>query len=118
MPGLKERAKTLVELAEGADYLRVSRPIELSGKAKKALSDDARVVLGRLADVLPQEAGWTTDGLETAVTTFLESEDLKLGKVAQPLRAALTGGSVSPGIYDVLASLGRNEAIERIRDQV
>ena len=118
MPGLKERAKTLVELAGGADYLRVSRPLELSGKAKKALNDDARVVLGRLADALPEEGGWTTDELETAVTTFLESEDLKLGKVAQPLRAALTGGSVSPGIYDVLASLGRDEAIERIRDQV
>lgn len=118
MPGLKERAKTLIEVADGADYLRVSRPLELSGKAKKALNDDARVVLGRLADTLPQEADWTTDGLESAVTAFLESEDLKLGKVAQPLRAALTGGSVSPGIYDVLASLGRNEAIERIRDQV
>lgn len=118
MPGLKERAKTLVELADGADYLRVSRPLELTGKAKKALSDEARSVLGRLADALPEDSGWTPEGLETAVTTFLGSEDLKLGKVAQPLRAALTGGSISPGIYDVLASLGRTEALERIRDQV
>ncbi len=118
MPGLKERAKTLVELADGADYLRRARPLELTGKAKKALNDDARIVLGRLADALPDEAAWTTDALESAITDFLTAEDIKLGKVAQPLRAALTGGSVSPGIYDVLASLGRNEAIERIRDQV
>lgn len=118
MPGLKERAKTLPDLADGADYLRRSRPLELTGKAKKALNDDARVVLGRLADALPGEAAWTPDGLESAITEFLTAEDIKLGKVAQPLRAALTGGSVSPGIYDVLASLGRNEAIERIRDQV
>ena len=98
--------------------MRQSRPLELTGKAKKALKDDARIVLGRLADALPEEAAWTTEGLEHAIAEFLSAEDIKLGKVAQPLRAALTGGSVSPGIYDVLASLGRDEAIERIRDQV
>ena len=118
MPGLKERAKTLLELAESASYLRLARPVEVTGKASKALNDDARVLLGRLADALSADNQWTAASLETSIENFLSTQDIKLGKVAQPLRAALTGGSVSPGIYDVLASLGRDEAIGRIKDQV
>jgi len=118
MPGLKERAKTLIELAEGAAYLRLSRPVTVAGKATKALTDDAKGLLSELANTLEAGNEWTVESLETSVTSFLTTKDVKLGKVAQPLRAALTGGSVSPGIYDVLASLGREEAIARIRDQV
>lgn len=118
MPGLKERAKTLIDLAEGANYLQITRPVELSGKAAKALNDEAKARLSRLADTLENDKAWTAESLEATVSSFLTSEDIKLGKVAQPLRAALTGGSISPGIYDVLASLGRDEAIGRIRDQV
>lgn len=118
MPGLKERAKTLHELAAGAAYLRVARPLDLTDKARKVLTDDARALLGQLADDLAADDKWTAESLEATTTRFLEGHDIKLGKVAQPLRAALTGGSVSPGIYDVLASLGREEALGRIRDQV
>jgi len=118
MPGLKERAKTLIELAEGAAYLHLSRPVTVAGKATKALTEDAKALLGELANTLETGNEWTVESLETSVTHFLTTKDVKLGKVAQPLRAALTGGSVSPGIYDVLASLGREEAIGRIRDQV
>ncbi|MEQ9144685.1 MAG: glutamate--tRNA ligase [Parvibaculaceae bacterium] len=118
MPGLKERAKTLHELAAGAAYLRVARPLDLTDKARKVLTDDARALLGQLADDLAADDKWTAESLEATTVRFLEGRDLKLGKVAQPLRAALTGGSVSPGIYDVLASLGREEALGRIRDQV
>jgi len=118
MPGLKERAKTLIDLAEGAEYLKTTRPVELSSKAAKALTDEAKDRLARLSGVLEADPVWTVASLEATVTQFLSEEDIKLGKIAQPLRAALTGGSVSPGIYDVLASLGREEAIGRIRDQV
>ena len=118
MTGLKERAKTLIELAESAAYLRLSRPVTVTGKATKALTEDAKVLLGELANTLEAGNEWTVESLEASVTGFLTTKDVKLGKVAQPLRAALTGGSVSPGIYDVLASLGREEAIGRIRDQV
>lgn len=118
MPGLKERAKTLHELAAGAAYLRVARPLDLTDKARKVLTDDARALLGQLTDDLAADDKWTAESLEATTVRFLEGRDLKLGKVAQPLRAALTGGSVSPGIYDVLASLGREEALGRIRDQV
>ncbi|MEQ9519976.1 MAG: glutamate--tRNA ligase [Parvibaculum sp.] len=118
MSGLKERAKTLPELIEGAEYLRLSRPITLSGKAEKALTDETKGLLGELCPALKGLSDWTAPGIETAVTQFLDSKDIKLGKVAQPLRAALTGGSVSPGIYDVLASLGQTESLARIEDQV
>jgi glutamyl-tRNA synthetase len=118
MPGLKEKAKTLVALAESANYLRLTRPVEVSGKAEKALTHDAKAILGQLATALEDDEQWTTASLEACVDAFLTAQELKLGKVAQPLRAALTGGSVSPGIYDVLASLGRDEAIGRIRDQI
>lgn len=118
MPGLKERAKTLPELIEGAEYLRMVRPLTLAPKAEKALTDEAKGLLGELVAVLGTTSDWSAAGLEATITQFLDSKELKLGKVAQPLRATLTGGSVSPGIYDVLASLGRAEAVARIEEQI
>ncbi|GAK44526.1 glutamyl-tRNA synthetase [Tepidicaulis marinus] len=117
MPGLKERAKTLIELGKGAEYLRVTRPIPLDEKAQKLLNDDARATLKKLHEVLAALPDWETGALEAAVRQFTEDMGLKLGKVAQPLRAALTGGSTSPGIFDVLVSLGREESLGRIEDQ-
>lgn len=117
MPGLKERAKTLIELGKGAEYLRVTRPIPLDEKAQKLLNDDARAMLKKLHEVLSALPDWETEALEAAVRQFTEDMGLKLGKVAQPLRAALTGGSTSPGIFDVLVSLGREESLGRIEDQ-
>jgi glutamyl-tRNA synthetase len=117
MPGLKERAKTLIELGKGAEYLRVTRPIPLDEKAQKLLNDDARAMLKKLHEVLSALPDWEIEALEAAVRQFTEDMGLKLGKVAQPLRAALTGGSTSPGIFDVLVSLGREESLGRIEDQ-
>lgn len=117
MPGLKERAKTLVEIGKGAEFLRAHRPIPLDESARKLLNDDGRAVLRKLLSLLETKADWSVADLEGAVRTFAEMENLKLGKVAQPLRAALTGSSVSPPIFDVLATLGREESLGRIRDQ-
>ncbi len=117
LPGLKERAKTLVELTESASYLWRQRPLENDEKAAKILSDDARGILGEIHSVYDGLENWDADGLEAATKAFAENKELKLGKVAQPLRAALTGRATSPGIYDVLIALGREEALGRIKDQ-
>lgn len=116
MPGLKDRAKTLVELADGAKFLFVSRPLPLDEKAASLLNEEGRAILKA---VLPQleAAEWTAEALDAVVRAHAESTGLKLGKIAQPLRAALTGRATSPGVFDVLVVLGREEALGRIQDQ-
>jgi glutamyl-tRNA synthetase len=116
MPALKERAKTLVELAHSAGFLIAERPLQLDEKATALLDAEARPRLGRLADALAARK-WEHDVLESAARDFAEEEGVKLGKVAQPLRAALTGSAASPPIFDVLLALGREESLARIRDQ-
>jgi glutamyl-tRNA synthetase len=117
MPGLKERAKTLVELADSAQFLTATRPLKLDDKAQKLLTPEARALLGRLKSVFEQAATWDAPSLDAAARNFAEANGLKLGGIAQPLRAALTGRSTSPGIFDVLAVLGRAESLGRIGDQ-
>ena len=118
MPGLKERAKTLVELLDNAAFLFAKRPIALDGPASKVLDGPGREMLAALLPRLERAEPWTEDTLEAAVRGFADETGQKLGKVAQPLRAALTGRSTSPGIFDVLEVLGREESLARIRDQV
>ena len=118
MPGLKERAKTLIELIEGARYLWSERPLQLDEKAAGVLTAEARVLLRELTDDLGAVDAWTAGATEQAVRAFAERKDTKLANVAQPLRAALTGRTTSPPIFDVLAVLGRNESLARLRDQV
>ncbi|MBN9670750.1 glutamate--tRNA ligase [Roseibium aggregatum] len=117
LPGLKERAKTLVELTESASYLWRQRPLDSDEKAEKILTDEARQILRDLHGVLSTVPEWAAEPLETSVKAYAEQKDLKLGKVAQPLRAALTGRGTSPGIYDVLVALGQEESLGRIDDQ-
>ncbi|MBI1261807.1 MAG: glutamate--tRNA ligase [Rhizobiales bacterium] len=117
MPGLKERAKTLIELGQGAAYLTATRPLSLDDKATKLLDVETQMMLGRLLPQLEALNDWSAEACEAVVRAFAEAETLKLGKVAQPLRAALTGSAVSPPIFDVLATLGREEALGRIKDQ-
>jgi glutamyl-tRNA synthetase len=117
MPGLKERAKTLVELLESARYVYAERPIPLDEKAKVLLDDGGRVLLADLIDELASVEPWSAEATETAVRAFSERASLKLGAVAQPLRAALTGRTTSPGIFDVLAVLGKEETLARLEDQ-
>ena len=114
MPGLKERAKTLVELADAADFLYTDGPRALDVQAAKVLSPQGREILARLAPSL--EAGdWTSSAIEQRVRQFAEESGLKLGQVAQPIRAAVTGKTTSPPVFDMLAALGRQESSNRIR---
>ncbi len=118
MPGLKERAKTLVELVDGAYYLYASRPLAMEAKAQGLLDDGGRT---RLAGILPRLEllpEWTAAATEAAVREEAEATGAKLGQIAQPLRAALTGRSTSPGLFDVMAVLGREESLARLRDQI
>jgi glutamyl-tRNA synthetase len=117
LPGLKERAKTLPELVEGARFLLVTRPIALDDKAAALLDPATRAMLTGLSTSLSDTAAWTATALEAAVRAHAEANGLKLGKVAQPLRAALTGRTVSPPVFDVMAVLGREESLARIDDQ-
>jgi glutamyl-tRNA synthetase len=116
LPGLKERAKTLVELKTSAAYLFVKRPLAMDEKAKALLNDEGKAALSSVMPVLQGAADWTGPALEAAVKAHAEANGLKLGKIAQPLRAALTGTSTSPGIFDVLEVLGRDESMGRIAD--
>ena len=117
MPGLKERARTLNELAEGAGFIFDERPLPLDEKAAGILDDAARALLADILPRLEQAGDWSAETTEAAVRGFAEEKELKLGKVAQPLRAALTGRATSPGVFDVLAVLGREESLARIADQ-
>jgi glutamyl-tRNA synthetase len=117
MPGLKERAKTLLELVDGARFLTSGRPIVLDDKAAALLTPDARAMLGEIVADLEGVEPWTAAQAEQALRTFAERKAAKLGSVAQPLRAALTGRTTSPGIFDVLAVLGKPESLARLRDQ-
>jgi glutamyl-tRNA synthetase len=116
MPAFKERAKTLVELFHAARFLVIPRPLAMDEKAAALLDPDSKALLGRLVTALSL-VEWSSTGLEGAVRAFTETEGAKLGKVAQPLRAALTGSAASPPIFDVLVALGREESLARLKDQ-
>ena len=118
MPGLKERAKTLVELLDSASFLYASRPLACDDKATALLNAEGRE---RLALVFPALEGindWSNEATEAAVRATATEAGLKLGQLAQPLRAALTGRGTSPGLFDVMTVLGRDESLGRIRDQL
>ena len=117
VPGLKARAKTLIELMDSAGFLIAERPLAMDEKARALLTNDARILLAELATHLDSVDPWKLESTETAIRIVAKDKGLKLGQLAQPLRAALTGRTVSPGIFDVLAILGKEESIARIRDQ-
>jgi len=117
MDGLKARAKTLVELAENAEFYALDRPLAMNPRADKLLSPEARRRLGGLHARLSALPDWAEAAVEEAVRAFAEAEGCKLGDAAQPLRAALTGSNTSPGIFEVMVVLGREESLARIADQ-
>jgi glutamyl-tRNA synthetase len=118
MPELKTRANTLVQLAEGAAFLFAVRPLDIDQAASALLTSDARFLLAAAHQRLAALANWDASSLEAAIREVAEASGAKLGKLAQPLRAALTGRTTSPGIFDVLALLGRDESLARIADQM
>jgi glutamyl-tRNA synthetase len=117
MPDLKQRAKTLIELIDGANFIFADRPLAIEPKAAALLTPQTRELIGRLRIALETVAPWTPETTEAATRAFAEANNLKLGAVAQPLRVALTGRTTSPGIFDVLAVLGREECLARLGDQ-
>jgi len=117
MPSLKERAKTLIEVMDGAYFIFADRPLEMEPKAAALLTPENRELIGRLRLRLEEVAPWTAETTEAAMRAFAETNNLKLGAVAQPLRAALTGRATSPGIFEVLDVLGRQESLGRLADQ-
>jgi glutamyl-tRNA synthetase len=118
MPALKERAKTLLELFDSTRFLWASRPLDLNDQAKAVLTLEAKSHTAGLMQELVVVSDWTPQAIETVVRGFAERSGLKLGAVAQPLRAALTGRTTSPPIFDVLAVLGKDESLARLRDQI
>ncbi len=117
MPSLKERAKTLIELIDNSYFIFADRPLEIEPKAQALLTPESRELIGRLCEVLEGVSSWNGETTEAALRAFADQNNLKLGAVAQPLRAALTGRTTSPGIFDVLAVLGRQQCLVRLKDQ-
>ncbi len=118
MPVLKVRAANLNELAEGAGFLFLARPFAIEADAQPLLAGEAPALLARLHAALDAVHNWDTETLEGAVRQVAEDAGVKLGQVAQPLRVALTGRRTSPGIFDVLVLLGREESLARIADRI
>ncbi len=115
MPGMKERAKTLIELLEMGRFILSERPFAPDEASGKALSSVSRGMLERLTSRL-QHANWSATDLEAELRAFAGEEALSLGKIAQPLRVALTGRTVSPSVFDMMEIIGREESIARIQD--
>jgi glutamyl-tRNA synthetase len=116
MDGLKERAKTVLDLAESAAFYARPRPLSFDAKAAKLLDDAGRAILAAAHIELTAVDTWTGEVLEAWAREFSEQKEIKLGQVAQPLRAALTGTTVSPPIFDVMAVFGKDEALTRIEE--
>jgi glutamyl-tRNA synthetase len=118
MPELKARAHDINELTEGAEFLFARRPLHVDAKAAALLTGDAPRHLALTHASLSALSAWDHDSIDAAVRKVAEDHELKLGKLAQPLRAALTGKTISPGIFDVLVLLGRDETLARIADHM
>jgi glutamyl-tRNA synthetase len=118
MPELKARAHTINELADGAHFLFASRPLGVDPAAHALLTAESRALLRSAHSALVALAKWEAESLDAAIREVAEASGVKLGKLAQPLRAALTGRTTSPGIFDVLGLLGREESLGRIADQM
>jgi glutamyl-tRNA synthetase len=117
LPELQPRAKTVLELIDLAQFIYAVRPIAIEANAAEQLTPETRKLLGEartLLDALPE---WSATAIDGAMRTFAEARGLKLGKVAQPLRAALTGRTISPGIFEVMVLIGKSESLSRIGDQ-
>jgi glutamyl-tRNA synthetase len=116
MPSLKARARSLNDLAENAAFYFAKRPLSFTDKAAKLLTAEGCARLAALAEQLLALDDWREANIEAAVRAFAEGQEIKLGAIAQPLRAALTGSHASPGIFEVMALLGQAESLARIGD--
>jgi len=117
LPELQPRAKTVLELINLAQFIYAVRPIVVEPSAAEHLTGDARAMLSATRDVLSALGDWSVPAIDAAIRAFAEAKGLKLGKVAQPLRVALTGRTISPGIFEVMVLIGKAESLARIADQ-
>jgi glutamyl-tRNA synthetase len=117
LPELQPRAKTVLELIDLAQFIYAVRPLQMDASASEQLTDDARGMLSKARVALERLSDWSVPAIDDAIRGFADQQGLKLGKVAQPLRAALTGHTVSPGIFEVMVLIGKDESLARIGDQ-
>ena len=118
LPELQPRAKTVLELIDLAQFIYASRPLAIDAAASALLTADTRAVLKDMAEMLRGLNDWSVPSIDAAMRALAEAKGLKLGKLAQPLRAALTGRTVSPGIFEVMVLIGRDESMARLEDQI
>ncbi|MEM7067400.1 MAG: glutamate--tRNA ligase [Pseudomonadota bacterium] len=118
MPALKERAKTLLDIAAGSKFLFDTRPLVLEEKAAKLLDENAKQVIAEIIPPLQSIEDWGPESISDAIKGFAAEKELKLGQVAQPIRAALTGKATSPGAFDVLNIFGKSESLARMHEQL
>lgn len=116
MSGLKERAKTIIELCQNSIIYAQKRPLSYTEKAASLIDDAAKQQIKEIASRFLQIEDWKQDQIESAIREQAEAKGLKLGKVAQPLRAALTGTTVSPSIFEVMEIFGQDETLARLND--
>jgi glutamyl-tRNA synthetase len=117
IPELQPRAKTVLELIDLAQFIYATRPIAIDAAAEAVLTPDARQSTAEFTDLLSNIDDWSVPTIDSAARAFADAKGLKLGKVAQPLRAALTGRTVSPGIFEVMVLIGKDETLARLSDQ-
>ncbi|AGF74438.1 glutamyl-tRNA synthetase [Bartonella australis AUST/NH1] len=118
IPNLKERSKTLLELIDGASFIFTQRPLTLEEKAKTLLDESGQLTLKGVYHALKACPNWDATTLDEVLRHYAQEKELKFGAIAQPLRAALTGRTTSPGVFDILVLLGRDESLNRINDQI
>ena len=116
MTGLKQRAKTIIELTDNSLFYVIPRPLPLNEKAKSQITGESKTVLRSLLPLYEDLQNWSEESTQDIARQYAEQHGIKLGNIAQPLRAALSGSTVSPGVFDMMAVLGRDETLARIRD--
>lgn len=112
---VKDRAKTLEELWAKSQFALQKSPIEFDERAENSLDQATRSMLRELTPHL-QNASWDREPLEAVVAEFAEAKELKMGKIAAPLRAAISGSAASPSVFDMMMVIGRDETLARIKD--
>ena len=118
VPCLNERSKTLVEMAEKSAFF-FKQQVEFDEKARsKFLTDESKPLIEKIITKLSALDDYSVEKIELLFKKIVEEEGVKLGKLAQPMRVALTGATVSPGIYDVIMLLGKEKTIKRLRDVI
>ena len=117
LPELQPRAKTVLELIDLAQFIYAVRPLPIEPAAEQQLTPDNRAMLKEFGAVLAALPDWSVPAIDAAARSFAEGRGLKLGKLAQPLRAALTGRTISPGIFEVMILIGKPDSLARLADQ-